>query len=122
MLHLALIAFDEVFQHLLSTNPNLEVIHFLLEFLRHIPFIGMLSDSNISGKLIVGLPEDIHCIAYRRTEQLRVMLDNKFFIASIVANGLKPRSIRLQLMYKFSSLNHVPKKTILEVKHMTMGK
>src|SRR4051812_17427712 len=98
MLHLALISFNEVFKHLLSVNPNFKVIHFLLEFLRHIPFIHMLSDSYICGKLIIGLPEDIHGIAYMRTEQLRVMFGNEFFTASIVSYGLKPGSIRLQLM------------------------
>src|SRR3954469_22597940 len=98
MLHLVLIAFDEIFKHLLSVNPNFKVIYFFLEYLRHIPFIDMLSDSNICGKLIVGLSEDIHGITHRRAEQLRVMSCNKIFMASIVAYGLEPRSIRLQLM------------------------
>src|SRR4051812_32680830 len=121
MLHLVLISFDEVFKHLLSVNPNFKVIHFLLKFLRHIPFIHMLSDSNICGKLIIGLPKDIHGIVYRRTEQLRVMFGNEIFTASIVAYGLKLGSIRLQLRDQFSSLNHVAKETIFEVEHMSMS-
>src|SRR4051812_32243772 len=65
---------------------------------------------------IIWPSEDIHCITHRRTEQLRVMLCNKVFTASMVANGLEPGSIWLQLMYKFSSLDHIAKKRILEVK------
>src|ERR1041385_4190113 len=121
MSHLALIAFDEVFQHLLRANAYFKVIDFLLERLRHIPFINMLSDSNISGKWIIWPSEDIHSIAYRRTKQLWVMLGNKIFIASIIAYGLEPGSIRLQLMDQFSSLNHIAKKAILEVKHMALS-
>src|SRR4051812_11574011 len=117
MLHLALISFDEVFKHLLGANPNFKVIHFLLKLLRHISLIYMLSDSNICGKLIIGLSEDIHCVAHWRTKQLRVMSGNKIFTASIIAYSLKPWSIRLQLMDQFSSLNHIAKETVLEVKH-----
>src|ERR1041385_767216 len=121
MLQLALISFDEVFQHLSRANANFKVKDLLLEILRHVPFINMLSDSNISGKWIIWPSEDIHCIAYRRTEQLRVMLGNKVFTASIITYGLEPGSIRLQLMDQFSSLNHIAKKAILEVKHMALS-
>src|ERR1041385_4502053 len=120
MLHLALISFVEIFKQLLVSNGNFKVVHFLLESLRHIAFINMLSDSNISCKWIIWSPEDIHSIADRRAEQLRVMLRCEIFAASMVANGLQPRSIWLQLMYQFSSLHHVSKKTIFEVEYMTM--
>src|ERR1041385_2688727 len=122
MLHLALIAFNEVFKHLLGTNSNFKVVYFFLELLRHIAFIYVLSDSDICGKWIIWPSEDIHSIADGRAEQLRVMLRDEIFSSSMVANGLQPRSIWLQLMYNFSSLDHVSKKTILEVKHMTMSK
>ena len=102
-------------------NANFKVIEFLLERLRHISFIDMLSDSYICGKWIIWPSEDIHGIAHRRTEHVRVMLGNKVFTASIIAYGLEPGSIRLQLMDQFSSLNHVSKKTVLEVKHMAMS-
>src|ERR1041385_4374144 len=49
------------------------------------------------------------------------MLGNKVFTASIIANVLEPGSIRLQLIDQFISLNHIAKKTILEVKHMAMS-
>src|ERR1041385_3666180 len=104
VLHLTLIAFDEIFQQLLVSNCNLEVIHFLLVSLRHISLINVLSDSNISCKGVIWPPEDVHCIADWRTEQLRVMLRCEFFATSMVANGLQPRSIWLQLVYQFSSL------------------
>src|ERR1041385_4836117 len=121
MLHLALISFNEIFKHLLGANANFKVINFLLEFLRHVAFIDMLSDSDICGKWIIWPSEDIHSIAHRRTEQLRVMLRNEIFPASMIANGLQPGSVWLQLMYKFSSLDHIAKKTIFEVKHMAMS-
>src|SRR3954469_9963954 len=121
MLHLALISFDEVFKQLLVSNSNFKVVHFFLITLRHIAFVDVLSDSNICCKWVIWPPEDIHCIADRRAEQLRVMLRSVIFAASMVANGLQPRGIWLQLMYQFCSLHHVSKKIVLEVEHMTMG-
>src|SRR3954469_13870233 len=115
MLHLALIYFDKVLQRLLGANANFKEIHFLLKCLRHVSFIYMLCDANIRCKGIIGPSEDIHCVAYRRTEQLRVMYGYKVFTASIIAYGLEPGSIRLQLMDQFSSLNHIAEKTIFEV-------
>src|ERR1041385_3351233 len=99
MLHLALISFNEVFKHLLGTNSNFKVVNFFLELLRHVAFIYMLSDSYICGKWIIWPSEDIHSITDRRAEQLRVMLRNEIFSAAMVANGLQPRSIWLQLIY-----------------------
>src|SRR4051812_25384362 len=121
MLHLVLISFDKVLKHLLRVNANFKVVNFLLKFLRRVPFIHMLSDSNISGKLIIGPSEDIHSVAHRRAEQLRVMSGNKFFTASIIAYGLEPGSIRLQLMDQFSNLYHISQKTVFEVEDKTMG-
>src|ERR1041385_5689194 len=121
MLHLALISFNEIFKHLLGANANFKVINFLLEFLRHVAFIDMMSDSDICGKWIIWPSEDIHCITHRRTERLRRMLCNKVFTASMVANGLELGSIQLQLMNQFSCLDHIAKKTVLEVKHMAMS-
>src|ERR1041385_620766 len=120
MLHLALISFNEVFKQLLISNGNFKVVHFFLVTLRHVALIDMLSDSYICCKRVIWPPEDIHSIADRRAKQLRVMLRCEIFAASMVANGLQPRSIRLQLMYQFSSLHLVSKKTILEVEYMTM--
>src|ERR1041385_3143548 len=99
MLHLTLIAFDEILQQLLVSNGNLEVIHFLLVSLRHIALINVLSDSNIRCKWVIWPPEDVHCIADRRTEQLRVMLHVEFFAASRFADGLRPGSIWFKLVY-----------------------
>src|ERR1041385_7589427 len=82
----------------------------------------MLSDSDKCGKWIIWPSEDIHCVMHRRSEQLRAMLRNEVFTASMVANGLEPGSIWLQLMYEFSNLDHITKKTILKVKHMAVSK
>ena len=98
------------------------MIYLFLESLLHVALIYVLSDSNICGKWVIWSSEDIHRVAHRRTEQLRVMPSNKIFTTSIIANGLEPGSIGLQLMDQLRSLRHVTKETVFEVKYMAMSK
>ena len=68
MLHLALIAFDKILQHLLGANANFKMVYFFLEGLLHVALIYVLSDSNVCGKWVIWSSEDIHRVVHGRTE------------------------------------------------------
>ena len=78
-LHVTLIGFDKIFEHLLRPKRYLKVMTVLLIVLGQIAVRHFLAKPNIGVERIVGLPQYIQSVACRRSVKLRVMTGNKIF-------------------------------------------
>ena len=96
------------------------MIAWLLEILRHVPFINVLANTHISIEGVIGLPQHMKGITSWRSEELRMMASDKFFEAPKIANGLKPWGIGLVREWQLRSKDHRPQETVLKVKDHTM--
>src|SRR3954469_7739728 len=104
-LHLSLICFDEVFEHLLRANVNLKMMTILLESLGGISQIYFVTYAHIFSKWIIGAPKNFQSVAHRRKIKLRVMTRHKVFVAAIITNNLEPWSIWFESEDQLGSTN-----------------
>src|SRR3954463_2718046 len=61
-LHMALIGFNVVFEHLLRPKIDFKVMAVLLEFLRDIALIDFMAHPNICGKDGIGFPQQFQSV------------------------------------------------------------
>src|SRR4051812_33948879 len=120
-LHLSLICFDEVFEHLLRANVYFKMMAVLLESLGSIAQIYFVTYTHIFSKRIIGAPKNIQCVSHRWKVKLRVMTRHKVFVAAIITNNLEPWSIWFESEDQLGSTNQIPEETVLEVKCLAIG-
>src|ERR1041385_1895619 len=80
-----------------------------------------MAHANISGKWIIGFPQQFQSVTHWWKEKLRMMASRKVFIPAIVADNVQPGSIGLQGEWQLCCMNQVPKEAVFKVKDETMS-